>query len=118
MKLAIVGSRTFADYFLLWKTLQGIQDVSLVVSGGAQGADTLAERWAKNNNIPVKVFLPEWDVYGKSAGFIRNELIINEADMVLAFWDGVSKGTKHSIDLAEKAGKKCIITYFTKEAST
>jgi hypothetical protein len=51
------------------------------------------------------IFKPDWDKYGKRAGFIRNELIINEADKIIAFWDGESKGTKLSIDLAIKAGK-------------
>ena len=69
--------------------------------------------WNERNNENIGkivkinriIFLPDWDKYGKSAGFIRNKLIINEADMVVAFWDGKSKGTKNSIDLAINAGK-------------
>ena len=74
------------------------------VSGGARGVDSFAESIV-DSTVKKTIFKPDWDKYGKSAGFIRNKLIIDEADMVLAFWDGSSKGTKHSIDLAIAAGK-------------
>ncbi len=77
----------------------------IIVSGGARGIDSLAEIEAKNLKIKTIIFKPDWDRYGKKAGFLRNILIINEADKVIAFWDGASKGTKHSIDLAIKQDK-------------
>lgn len=117
MKIAIIGSRSFNDYNILEATLntykeQGNIEYSLMVSGGAKGADSLGELYAKNNNIPVKLFIPDWNLHGKKAGFLRNVDIINMADVVFAFWNGVSKGTKHSIDLAEKQGKPVYISIF------
>ena len=113
LKIGIVGSRNFNDYKLLKETLdEYIEDVFLIVSGGAKGADSLGEQWAKENNIKTLIHKPEWKKYGKSAGFVRNELIINDSDIVIAFWDGLSKGTKHSINLAKKQNKKVKIIKF------
>lgn len=110
MKLAIVGSRSFTNESLLESTLNNYKDrITLVVSGGARGADSLGESWATKNSIPVKVFKAEWDKYGKSAGMIRNELIIQECDICVAFWDGKSKGTANSIFICEKLNKKVAV---------
>ena len=78
MKVAVIGSRSFNDYERLKDTLSKI-DVSLLVSGGANGADKLGEQYANENNIPTKIFLPDWEKHGKAAGFLRNTDIINEA---------------------------------------
>ena len=112
MKIAVVGSRDFTDYDWLKAVLDtaaknGVLDE--VVSGGARGADYLAKKYAINHNVPYKEFPAEWDLYGKGAGFIRNKLIVDYCDMVIAFWDGKSKGTKDTIRLAKKAEKKFII---------
>ena len=112
MKLAIVGSRSFFDYQLLVETLQDLE-ISEIVSGGARGADSLAEKYAREKGIPVKVFKPDWNGLGKAAGFIRNKSIIDYADKVIAFWDGQSHGTKHSIDLAMKQDKLMLVKNFT-----
>lgn len=105
-KLAIIGSRGFNDYTLLRSVLDPYKDViTLVVSGGAKGADSLGEMWANENNIKTKIFYPDWEAHGKRAGFIRNEYIIKEGDGVIAFWDGISPGTKSSIDLCKKYNK-------------
>jgi len=117
MRLAIVGSRTFPDYNLLKKwayiylTAGWGPDIT-IISGGANGADKMAERFAKEYNYEVSIFLPDWNKYGKSAGFRRNEHIVDDCDIVLAFWDGKSKGTKHTIDLAKLAKKPTFIIYF------
>ena len=114
--LAIVGSRNFDDYELLLTKvdkLVPLHKITMIVSGGAQGADSLGEKYAKNNNIPIKIFKPDWKKFGRSAGIIRNKDIISAADVVIAFWDGESKGTLNSIDLAKKNGKKLIIVYFS-----
>jgi hypothetical protein len=108
MKVAVIGSRDFNDYEEVKQTLLTI-NITLLVSGGAKGADSLGERYAKEHNIETKIFLPDWDKYGKKAGFLRNTDIINEAELIIAFWDGQSKGTKDSIDKAEKKGKKVVI---------
>ena len=107
MKVAIIGSRNFNDYELVVETLLEYENIiTLIVSGGAKGADMLGERWAKEKNKELLVFYPDWVKYGKSAGFIRNKDIIENSDIVFAFWDGVSKGTKHSIDLSVKLNKE------------
>jgi len=112
MKVAVIGSRNFNDYKLLSETLDIINDIDLIVSGGAKGADSLAEEYAFNNNIDTLVFKPDWKKYGRGAGIIRNKTIIENSDIVVAFWDSKSRGTKNSIDTARKLGKKVIIKYF------
>jgi hypothetical protein len=113
MKIAIIGSRTFSDYDFLCLLMKTINiDIDEIVSGGASGVDSLAEHYANENNIPIKIFKAEWNKYGKAAGFIRNKLIIEYADKVIAIWDGKSKGTKNSIDLATKQNKLWILKNF------
>lgn len=112
MRLAVIGSRTFTDYKKLVEVLDGVallQPITQVVSGGAPGADRLAEKYGKDKGIAVRIFPAEWTKYGKSAGFRRNADIIKNCDGVVAFWDGVSKGTAHSISLAEKAQKEITV---------
>lgn len=110
MKLAIVGSRSFNNYEVLKQNID-LRNITCIISGGARGADTLAERLAHDNGLDYIEFLPDWEKNGKSAGFLRNVDIIQNADMVVAFWDGSSKGTKHSISLAKKYGKPLKIVY-------
>jgi len=105
MKLAVVGGRDFTNYSLMKEVLDHIQDITVIVSGGALGADSLARRYAQERNLPIKEFIPDWTKDGKFAGLKRNILIVNECDQLIAFWDTKSKGTKHSIDLAEKQNK-------------
>lgn len=102
MKLAIIGSRTIcniniADYIM--------ERPTEIISGGAKGIDTLAAKYAKENNIPITEFLPDYAKYGKAAPIVRNQLIINNSDKVIAFWNGKSRGTLTSINMARKAGK-------------
>lgn len=109
MRLAIVGTRTFTNYeFLRKKILKKyyISDITEIVSGGAEGVDTLAEQFAEEYNIPLKVYKPDWTKYGKKAGAIRNKKIVNRCDVGIAFWDKKSIGTKITIDMSEIAGKK------------
>lgn len=108
----VVGSRNFDNYELM----RGILDYLLqnkkyvvIVSGGAKGADSLAERYANEHNYRLKVFPANWDKYGKSAGYKRNEqmhlYISAPSDKdrgVVAFWDGSSKGTAHNFELSLK----------------
>lgn len=104
MKLAIVGSRSFNDYIKLCEHFSG-DGITEIVSGGAKGADFLAEQFAYDHNLPLKLFLPEWEKFGKKAGHMRNQLIVDYCDMLIAFWDGKSPGTKNSISLIKKSGK-------------
>lgn len=113
IRLAIIGSRTFNNYSLLKDSLEPYKEkITLVVSGGAKGADSLGERWAYENKIETLVFLPDWDKHKKAAGFIRNEDIIKNSDCCIAFWDEKSKGTAHSISLCEKYDKPYKIIKF------
>lgn len=109
--LAIIGSRTFDDYNLLKTELDKLSKVDLICSGGALGADSLGEKWAKESGVRTLIFKPDWNKYGKSAGMIRNKDIISNSDGVICFWDGKSKGTKNSIELSLKLNKPIII-YF------
>lgn len=105
MNIAVIGSRNFTDYNRLESILNELKpSITRIISGGAKGADSLGEKWANNNNIETKIYLPDWKTHGKAAGFIRNKQIIMEADEVVAFWDGKSKGTEHSLKLAKDKG--------------
>ena len=109
MKVAIVGTRTFNDYRLLKKfVLQCVplNQIEYVVTGDAKGADTLAYVFAKGNNIPYDRLEAEWTKHGKAAGPIRNQQVVDRADCVIAFWDGKSPGTRSTIQMAKRAGKK------------
>lgn len=110
MKTIIAGSRTFTDYALLCERCCRMR-ITEVVSGGARGADLLGEKFAEEHDIPVKRFPAQWDKYGKSAGYKRNDLMAKYAESCVVFWDGVSKGTKHMIDLANKNSLKLHIIY-------
>ncbi len=76
-----------------------------IVSGGARGIDKVAELFAFEYDIDLKVFYANWDKHGKSAGMIRNKELITYCDKVIIFWDGQSKGTKNSFDLIKKHKK-------------
>ena len=112
-KLAIIGSRDFDDYALLKAKLTSISPAQ-IISGGAKGADKLAERYAIEQGIDLIVYKADWKQYGRGAGIIRNRQIIEHCDEVLAFWDGQSRGTKSSIDYARKLNKPIVIELFQK----
>lgn len=115
-RLAIIGSRTFDDYGKLAVTIHNhfyLVQITEIISGGAKGADSLAKKYARQYlNIKYTEFPAEWNKYGKSAGFIRNQQIIDNCDLLLAFWDGESRGTADTIEKAKKARKPTFIIYF------
>ena len=80
------------------------EDVTEIVSGGAKGIDTCAKEYALSNGIKLTEFLPEYEKYGRSAPLKRNITIIENADLVLAFWDGSSRGTKYVMDKCRSRG--------------
>ena len=99
MRVAVIGSRAI--------TVENLQDylpdgTTEIISGGVKGVDTCAREYAVSNNIPLTEFKPEYDRYGRGAPLKRNITIIENADIVLAFWDGKSKGTKYEIDACEE----------------
>lgn len=118
MKLAVIGSRDFTNYAEMRDALDKIAqhiDIDLIISGRARGADLLAERYAKERNIQTLIFPADWEKHGRKAGIVRNYDIIRNCDMVVAFWDGKSKGTAHSISVAREQKKKVLIYRFYKE---
>ena len=102
MKLLIVGSRSIADFDL---SEHVPPDVELIISGGAAGADSIAERYADKNKISKLILRPQYENYGRVAPIKRNDVMVDIADAVLVLWDGKSKGTKHTIDYAKKKNK-------------
>lgn len=112
MKVAVVGSRKFKDRDLLFRTLDQLHGITMVISGGAVGADQIAEEYAHARGLVTKVFFPDYKRYGRGAPIKRNRLIIEGADIVIAFWDGKSKGTRNSIQEARKLQKTIIIVAF------
>lgn len=105
-KIIIAGGRDFMDYNLLKeKTNKILQEKKVthkivIISGCARGADTLGLRYASENAFDVEEYPADWDKYGKKAGYVRNVEMAENADALIAFWDGKSKGTKHMIDIA------------------
>lgn len=98
IKVAIVGSRTYLPY---WKVLQymhdHLEDNVVIVSGGADGVDSAAKYAAGVLGLGYKEFLPKYFMYGLKAPLYRNIEIAQSSDMMVAFWDGKSRGTKHAL---------------------
>lgn len=114
MHLAIVGSRSFTDYAMLEEIVDEIlkdNPEMTIVSGGASGADSLGAIYAVKHGLPLIEFIPDWKG-GRSAGMLRNIKIIEKSDHVLAFWDGSSPGSKHSIGIAEKLHRPLRVVIF------
>lgn len=86
-----------------------VAEIKNVVSGGATGADTHGEHWCAERGIPWSVFRPDWAQYGRAAGPIRNRLMAENADALIAVWDGKSKGTANMIQEAEKRGLRVYV---------
>lgn len=103
MKIAIIGSRTL---YVRNLNLYLPDDLDEIVSGGAAGIDRCAKDYAIKNNINYTEFLPDYKEYGKIAPLKRNDKIINYADMVIAFWNGKSNGTRYVIKECRRKGKK------------
>ena len=107
MKVIIAGGRDFEDYMLLLQTVAKVNfGITEVVSGGAHGADTLGEFFARDLDIPLKRFVANWGKHGRSAGPIRNGEMADYADALIAFWDGKSAGTRNMIEQATGRGLK------------
>ena len=115
MKIAIVGGRDFNDFNLLNETISAyIKENNIIQPEFISGADSLGEKYAVENQFPITIFKPDWKTFHKAAGIIRNKTIIENSEIVFAFWNNVSKGTKNSIDIAKKLNKKLIIINYEK----
>jgi len=108
-KIAVIGSRNYPRMDLVAHFVFGLSGSVTIISGGAHGVDSVAENVARDRNMKLIIFPAEWQRYGKRAGFIRNQLIVEAADKVYAFWDGTSRGTKLTIDIAKRKGKFCVV---------
>jgi len=108
MNLIVAGGRDFTNYKLLKEKIDFLlsntdKEEVTILCGKAKGADSLGERYANENNIDVWEYPADWSK-GKQAGYLRNSQMADDGTHLVAFWDGVSRGTKHMIDLATKKG--------------
>lgn len=104
MIIAVIGRRNFSDYKPPESTLAVLPEITKIVSGGAKGADSLAEIYADKYQLPLVVFKPDWQKYGRGAGIVRNREIIEVADMVVASGMDHSKGTASCLEFAKSKG--------------
>jgi hypothetical protein len=110
MKLIIAGSHTFTDYQLLCQTLAPERHrITEVLHGGARGAEQLGFRWAVRHHVRSRCFAADWERFGKTAGVRRNHQMAQAGDLLVCFWDGVSKGSAHMISCMQQLGKPCVI---------
>lgn len=112
MKVIIAGSRGITDYLRVKEAVSfsGFP-VSSVVSGTANGVDKLGEVWAEENNLPCIRMPADWDKHGKSAGYRRNQDMAAIADACIVVYDGVSKGSRHMIEIFKKTAKPLFVYY-------
>lgn len=114
VRCIIAGGRDFTDATILWKkcfelfVLGRFLDTIEIISGGAKGADKLGEKFARVHKIKIKKFPAHWQIFGPAAGAIRNAEMAEYANMLIAFWDGKSRGTAHMIETARKKALLCM----------
>ena len=112
-RIIIAGGRDFEDYdYLLTVCRKLLTRADTIISGCANGADKLGEQFAEKNGITVERFPADWDKHGKAAGHIRNHQMSLQADALIAFWDGKSRGTKNMIENAHKARLETHVYYY------
>jgi len=114
MKIAIIGSRELngSEEQCYEKICENVPaNCTEIVSGGAGGIDTLAEKYARENALLFKRFEPEYNKYGKNAPLMRNAQIIEYANFVLAFWDGKSRGTAQALKICCEINKPVEICF-------
>ena len=117
MRIIIAGSRVFNDYETLKRKvdhlLSNTNEITIeIVSGTAKGTDRLGERYAEEKGYKITRFPADWNTYGKSAGYIRNKQMAEYGELLIAFWDGESKGTKMMIELAKESNVNTIIVKY------
>ena len=106
MKILIAGSRNI-DTFDLSPYIP--KETTLIISGGAKGIDTIAEKYADEHKISKLILLPQYNLYGKSAPIKRNEMMVDIADTVIIVWDGNSRGTKSTLQYSRQKNKNIIL---------
>ena len=109
MKVIVAGSRTYTNRNKVYKVLDKLyaqrKDIE-IVSGLAKGPDLFGKDWGEMNNVKVHEFPADWNKYGKSAGYRRNEEMAKFSDALIAFWSNNSRGTMHMINIARERGLK------------
>lgn len=105
MRVAIVGSRGYSNLNQVIEYVNSLPADAVVITGGARGVDLTAEVAARKRGLQVVVHFADWDTFGKVAGQIRNQKVVDDCEKLVAFWDEISPGTKGAISLASKAGK-------------
>ena len=116
MKIGIAGSRSL-DVPIDENFIQ-TENVSMIYTGGAVGIDRRARELALKKGVQLTEILPEYELYGRRAPLIRNELIVRLSDMVYVFWDGKSRGTEYVINLCREKGKPCRVYLWNKDTFT
>ncbi len=107
MRVLVCGGRDFDDYKLLNATLDALPPVTFLIHGAARGADVYAAQWAeRQTSIIILGYPAQWNLFGRSAGVLRNEEMLKEGkpELVVAFWDGKSRGTMDMITRSIRAG--------------
>lgn len=118
MKIAVVGSREFPDLPWVERFVNDVPGDTIIISGGARGVDTTAELAAKKRGLKVWVRRPDYERFGKGATFKRNLQIVEDADLVVVFWDGKSRGTVNTMEHAKRLGKPMNVFQFAELRST
>jgi hypothetical protein len=111
LRVIIAGGRGFSNYQIMTNCLDHVfstarenHDEIIIVSGTARGADRMGEQYAVDSHFEVDRYPADWDRHGRSAGYKRNVQMAKVATHLIAFWDGVSRGTGHMIDIARRLG--------------
>ncbi len=104
-RIAIVGSRDFPDLDLVRDFVDSLPPGTVVISGAARGVDTVAATAALVRGLLVEEYPADWKAHGRAAGYLRNRTLVVMADRVVAFHDGSSRGTQHTMDIAKEMGK-------------
>ncbi|MCH1948151.1 SymE family type I addiction module toxin [Enterocloster sp. OA13] len=112
VRVLVAGSRSITAFDL---SPYIPSDCGLIISGGAKGVDALAEQYALAHGIETMILKPDYERFGRGAPLKRNEIMVQQADSVLAIWDGKSRGTKYTIEYAKKQGKPVQVITLTDE---
>ncbi len=122
-RVIVAGGRDFNDYEYMRSKLNEliIENITFgvhvkIISGMANGADTLAVRYADEMEFTKILFPANWKRFPRIAGFLRNEDMLSIATHLVAFWDGESHGTKHMIEIARRNGIPVWVFDYKKKA--